>query len=232
MLRQWIKFRENSTFARVLTKRPASFVTGRAAAMIDVASILLLSALLAHCLHGGRCLDSASIWVLLLSRVTDHLLIGLANHEVEHFALGPGCVVLEDFQKPIAALGADTLHCWIVRALRHTDRCAIVIVADAHTLQVLCVENVVLVSSTTACLGLAERALLSGAGASVCLGIDNGEIAVAATFWIWNRRCTARGARGWARDDRVRCQARGLPSPLDSLLWDFALFVFISALPG
>jgi len=114
-----------------------------------------------------------------LAWIAHHLLVGLADYKVEHVAFGCGILVLEDFQKAIATLGADTLQSRVVGALGDAHWGAIIIMANTDTFQVLRVEDVMLVTSTTTCLWFAERALFATAGAGICLGIDDGKKLVA-----------------------------------------------------
>ena len=61
-----------------------------------------------------------------------------------------------------------------------TQRAAIVTVPHTDTLEILGVEDIVLVTWTTAGLGLAGGALFLGTGARVCLWIDDCKVTIAA----------------------------------------------------
>jgi len=108
------------------------------------------------------------------------LLVGLAGDNVVHLALDRGFSVVEGFEEPIAALGADAAHFRIIGAQRDADRGAIVAVPHADTLEILGVEDIVLVAFAAAGLWLAGGALFLGTGPRVCLWIDDCKVTIAA----------------------------------------------------
>merc|ERR1719498_329652 len=112
-----------------------------------------------------------------------NLLVCLTHDDVKHVDLLAGslhCERFVDLDHSIAAFGANLLHLGVVVTNRDTKWCAIVIMSDADSLKIVRVEDIVLMIFITALLGFACRALCPGARAGVCLGIDDGEVRIAA----------------------------------------------------
>lgn len=110
-----------------------------------------------------------------LHGVTNHLLVSLAGDDVVHAGLGLCLFVFESLEEPITTFCTDTTNATIIRAVRDTNRGAIVAMSNADTFEIVSVEDVVFVTLAAADFGFARGALVSATRSRIGLRVRDRE---------------------------------------------------------